>query len=98
MLRKHWNCPNCGKNDSFNFEEEFSLVCGSCSTPLVLKYEGKISWDDFKDKNGVLRYAEIIPVSKNNLEKVCDNQSPEFLFPIESKKIAEFLGVKSVLF
>ena len=66
---------------------------------MELKFEGKISWGDIaSETNGVLRYADIIPVAREKLEKTCDQNHPEFIFPVESKNIAKLLGVESFYF
>ncbi|MCX6751996.1 MAG: pyridoxal-phosphate dependent enzyme [Candidatus Nomurabacteria bacterium] len=97
MIEKHWYCNKCGKKNQDGFKSEFNLICPICSYSLELIYEGKITWNDFdKNLNGVIKYAQIIPVSIENLKKITDNSTPEFTKPIESKQLANFLGVKSV--
>ena len=65
MIKKYWYCKKCKVKITPDFEQEFNLVCQKCSTALDLIYDGKILWSDFSsDINGVLRYAEIIPVSR----------------------------------
>ena len=58
-----------------------------CSQP---KLQGQI-----RPSYGVsVRLMGYLP--RENLEKVSNNQTPEFILPIESKKMAQLLGVESV--
>lgn len=97
MINKSWYCTECKEKILEGFDQEFNLVCNKCSNPLELKYSGSITWKDFDtDFNGIMRYSEIIPVSRNSLESIFDKNTPEFFKPIESKKIADKLKVESV--
>lgn len=97
MINKFWYCNTCKKEIVVDFYQEFNQVCKKCLNPLELKYNDSISWNDFDlDTDGIMRYSDIIPVSKNNLSHIFDNNTPEFIKPIESKKIATKLKVESV--
>jgi len=99
MVKKQWYCQKCGVKNHLPFEEEYNLVCSKCSTALELKFDHKINWSEFPyNVNGVLRYADIIPVTKESLKEVCDPSHPEFISPVESKNIAKLLGVESFHF
>lgn len=97
MIRTIWVCSSCNRPLSQNFEEEFELKCTHCSGQAKLSYEGAISWADLdQELDGVMRYAPLLPVSKENLKKVTDQDSPEFRAPISSPKLANILGVASL--
>ena len=97
MIKKQWHCNKCFKVGGFDFSDEFNQVCSVCNTTLDLVYEGVFSWSELDDnKQGVLRYSNLIPVTQESLEVVCTDEQPEFTKPIESKKLASILGVKSV--
>ncbi|KKR60778.1 MAG: hypothetical protein UU01_C0034G0008 [Parcubacteria group bacterium GW2011_GWA2_40_37] len=97
MITKYWYCNKCKIRAQADFKSEFNLICSECSGLLELIYEGELTWKDFDQSlNGVIKYSQIIPVSRESLEKIIDNNTPEFTKPIESKKLANFLGVESV--
>ena len=97
MVSKNWNCINCGSKEDLGFEEEFSLTCKKCGASLKLHYSDSLEWGHFRSlPQGVMRYADLIPVSEKSLKRVCLSESPEFLSPIESKRLATYLSVNSV--
>lgn len=96
-LKMYWFCEKCKMKVTPGFEQEFSLKCNKCFSILDLVYDGDISWKKLDpDLRGVLRYAELIPVSQRNLQRLSNKQKPEFNLPVESKKMAQLLGVESV--
>ncbi len=97
MNNINWVCKKCQKRIRASYEIESDLRCETCSARLELGFSEGITWDTFNSKiHGILRYNDLIPVSQPNLVKVTDFENPEFTFPIESRKMAEFLGVESV--
>jgi threonine synthase len=97
MITKKWYCKNCQKNVNPTIEGELNQSCGICNAALSLVHEGEFSWSEVnKNEEGVLRYSSLIPVTREALERVCDVKYPEFVKPVESKRLAEKLGVKSV--
>lgn len=88
---KYWWCPLCLCKVSLPYANEWSRKCPDCKSELVLHVPQADSWETIlTDLPGIWRYYNLLPLfSQQYIIPLGEGSMP----PIESKKLAQLLGI-----